>query len=521
MIRTRYAFLLATLASATAPANWSVVMLHPGGGATISEAFGGYGGRQVGNAYYGDNDIRAILWNKTAASAISLQPAGSDSSIAYAATETYQAGRARIGGQTHAGMWFGTAASWVDLHPAGATYSTANGAHGNLQGGQAVIGGVQHAGIWSGTAGSWVDLHPAGATSSVIFGVFGSKQFGQTTVGGVINASLWSSTAGSWTSLHPAGADSSTASCGTNSRQGGYARFGNTFKAAIWSGSAASYVSLHPAGASGSSVSGINGNVQFGYRVVDGHYRACMWTGTVASLEDLHYAVPAQYPDSLAHCLVSDGINEYIIGTVADDQGNSFAMMWVRPLTAAFGFELNKTTVAGQNYVQGTVSLSTTRTLDTTFMTYDNSSLVTTPPTVTLPAGALSKNFQISVTAVTSPINTTLYCRLGSSTQLKPLTLAPLIPTALSFTPSPVIGGQTTTGKVVINGVAGPGGRTIAIFDNSEFSTVPSSVVVPAGANQVSFPITTLPVTSQKTVTVTARVTAGEKTGTFRINPAP
>lgn len=184
-----------------------------------------------------------------------------------------------------------------------------------------------------------------------------------------------------------------------------------------------------------------------------------------------------------------------------------------------FDFVMNKTQVAGANFVQGTVSIPQTQNSPTVFTITDSTQLITTPPTATIATGQTLKNFSIQVQAVNFPVNTTVSAKLGSVTITRPLTLIALIPTALAFTPNPVTGGQSLNCRVVVNGIAGPGGRTIAIFDNSAFSTVPSSVVVPPGGTDVNFTITTIPVTSQKVVTVTARVTQGEKTATFRINP--
>lgn len=186
-----------------------------------------------------------------------------------------------------------------------------------------------------------------------------------------------------------------------------------------------------------------------------------------------------------------------------------------------FSLSLNKSTVAGQNYVLGTVKLGAVRATNTVITTYDNSSLVTTPPSATITAGTTTKNFNIQVMAVNSPIQTTIFAKLGTIVMTQPLTLAPLVPTAMVFTPNPVTAGADSTARLVINGVAGPGGRVVAIFDNSFFSNVPSTVIVPPGASQVLFTIETFPVPSQQLVTITARVSAGEKTGILRINPAP
>jgi len=186
---------------------------------------------------------------------------------------------------------------------------------------------------------------------------------------------------------------------------------------------------------------------------------------------------------------------------------------------AAFDFILNKTQVAGQNFVQGTVSIPEATSSATVFAVSDSTSLVTSPSAVTITAGQTLRNFAIQVTAVNFPVQATVSARLGQTTVTRNLTLVALIPTALAFTPSQVVGGNVVSCRVVVNGVAGPGGRTIAVFDNSPFTTMPSTIVVPPGGTQVIFDIATTPVTIPRVVTLTARVTQGEKTGTFRINP--
>lgn len=185
----------------------------------------------------------------------------------------------------------------------------------------------------------------------------------------------------------------------------------------------------------------------------------------------------------------------------------------------SFDFTLNKSEVAGQNFVQGTVTLPQNAVAPVVATITDSTSLITTPATVTVPTGSASKTFGIQTAAVNFPVSATVSAKIGTITVTRNLTLIALIPTALAFNPNPVIGGNAVTCRVVVNGVAGPSGRTIAVFDNSAFTTMPSTVIVPPGGTEVAFQITTVPVTSTKLVTVTARVTQGEKTATFRINP--
>lgn len=511
--------LLLCLVAASPAAEWSVVFLHPSG-VTSSECTGGSPTQAVGRTEDANGNYHAALWNKTAASWVHLRPTGSDYSIAHAASGTKQGGEATFGSETRAALWSGTAGSYVSLHPLGAFRSYVLGMDGNSQVGIVTIDGADQAALWHGTAASYVQLTPTGATSATALAALGDKQYGGSTFG-TLRAGYWTGTAASWVSLHPTGVTSSCLNCATADRQGGYVEVSGANQAAIWSGTAASYVNLHSAGYAESTVYGMLGNTQVGTRTTTSSVmKACLWTGTAGSVVDLHALLGSGYGFSMARAIVTDGVNDYIYGSAVETTNfTSKAVMWVRPSATNFTFSLNKTVVAGQNSVQGTIAIDAAKPTAIVLTTFDNSSLVTTPPTVTLAANTLIKNFQITVTAVTSPINTTISCKLGAVTQSKPLTLAPLVPTALSFTPNPVTGGSTTTGKVVINGVAGPGGRTIAILDNSPNATCPSTVVVPTGATQVTFPITTTTVTSQKVVTVTARVSAGEKTGTFRINP--
>lgn len=510
-----------TLAAGLASANWTLTILHPSG-MLSSEGFGATGNRQIGSAVTTGGASRAGFWTGTAASWVDLHPAGASESYGIDGSGTKQAGVAVVAGKPNAALWSGTAASFVNLHPAAATESFVVGLDNSKQAGYSIIAGAERACFWSGTAASWVDLHPAGATESLARNVLGSVQVGYAIIGGDFMAGMWSGTAGSWVNLNPSGATESVANTLTATRQGGYAMFGGNTHAGLWAGAANTFADLHPAGVTESYIYDMTDTYQVGFTKNGGGFRAAVWSGTAASFVDLHAQLPAGYSESVCHGISSDGQFVYISGVVLEEATEEFrAAVWKMALAGepTFTFTTNKATVAGQNSVQGTITLSEASASALVYTTYDNSSLVNTPASVTVPAGTTVKNFQITVTAVNSPINTTLYCKRGAVTQSKPLTLTPLIPTALAFTPSTVTGGQPLSCRIVINGVAGPSGRTIAVFDDSPNTTLPSTVTVPPGATQVIFNITTTAVTTAKTVKVTARVSAGEKTGTFRINP--
>ena len=85
--------------------------------------------------------------------------------------------------------------------------------------------------------------------------------------------------------------------------------------------------------------------------------------------------------------------------------------------------------------------------------------------------------------------------------------------------PTPVLGGQTRTGRVNLAAAAGPGGVTVAVSDNSPATNVPSSVLVPAGATYVDFPVVVNAVATATTVTVSATLNGVTKTDTTVVQP--
>lgn len=516
-LRTLLGVSLVVLSASVCPA-WQVTVLHP---TPIGSSFGQgiAGSKQAG---YGEvlGQYHALAWNGSAEDWIDLNPEGSGGSVAFGCSSINQVGWTLLSNVTKASLWSGIAASWVNLAPAGSDASAANGTSGPWQVGYVSFGGLRHAAKWSGTAASWIDLHPNGAEESEAFGVSSLNQAGSVLLGGVYRGALWTGNAASWIDLHPSGATQSVANATSGPSQVGQVAFGGPRLAALWSGSAGSYIDLHPSGAASSQANGVADPYQVGWVSYSVPTEAVIWSGTKTSMVNLHDLLPIHYSSSVASSVSVDGSTVQVFGYGYNENTNrTEALLWTNVEPDSFTFTFNKSSVAGQNSVLGTITVSSVNGSSRVFTTYDNSSLVTTPATVTVPAGATTKSFQITTTAVNTAVNTLIYAKRNYITQTRPLTLSPLVPTALAFTPVQVTGGQIVSCRVVINGVAGPSGRVISVFDNSANATMPSTVTVPPGASQVTFEIATTTVTSLKTVIVTARVSAGEKSGSFRIAP--
>jgi len=244
---------------------------------------GVHGTQQVG--MQGGGTYRAVLWNGSPASAVSLHPAGwGESGLA----DVY-AGR-QVGyvlnldtGINHAGIWSGTSASFIDLNPSGYTYSHANGIFEDIQVGDADA----HAGLWRGTAASFVDLHPVGFVGSWAYDVSENQQVGRV-------SATWG--------------------------------IGN---AALWYGMASSFVNLHPGAATESSAGGVTAGQQVG-EVDD---RAAYWTGSASSYLDLHSYLPAGFAYSSAYDIWDNGDVTRVVGGATDASGN-YAVAWTRVNTS-------------------------------------------------------------------------------------------------------------------------------------------------------------------------------------------
>lgn len=98
---------------------------------------------------------------------------------------------------------------------------------------------------------------------------------------------------------------------------------------------------------------------------------------------------------------------------------------------------------------------------------------------------------------------------------------AAFYPTGLSFSPNPVVGGNTVTGTVTIAQAAPSGGIEVSLVSSNPFGAVLSSstVLVPAGATAATFSVTVLPATSTWTATITASVGSKSLSSTLTVDP--
>jgi hypothetical protein len=146
-------------------------------------------------------------------------------------------------------------------------------------------------------------------------------------------------------------------------------------------------------------------------------------------------------------------------------------------------------------------------------ITSSNSTAVSVPATVTVPAGQSSAGFTITTRSVSVPTPVQLTVWSEGNGDHPVLWVDPGVGTpsasltSLSVSPSSVGGGTSATGTVTLSAAAGSGGVSVSLADNSAAVSTPSSVVVPQGATSATFSITTTSVATTTLATLTA--TAG------------
>ena len=167
---------------------------------------------------------------------------------------------------------------------------------------------------------------------------------------------------------------------------------------------------------------------------------------------------------------------------------------------------LNPTSVPGGGTSTGTVTLTGPAPGGGAVVTLSssNTSAAQVPASVTVPANAITAAFTITTSAVGSNTTVTISGTYGA-TQTASLTVITGSASSVTLNPISVVGGGSSTGTVTLAAAAPVGGAIVALSSsNTGLAQVPSSVTVAAGATSATFTVTTTPVSSNATVTISA-----------------
>lgn len=201
------------------------------------------------------------------------------------------------------------------------------------------------------------------------------------------------------------------------------------------------------------------------------------------------------------------------------------AFLTIRPTPAVSTLTLAPDAVVGGSPSAGTVTLNSAAPAGGQVVVLStNSNLLTVPPRVAVKAGETTGSFTILTNSVVSPVTANIVATLGDSQKTAQLTINPApAPAVSAFTlsPSSVLSGEYSVGRVTLSGPASSEGQVVVLSSNSTLLTVPPRVVVKAGETAGSFTILTGSVISPETATITATSGNSRKTAQLTINPVP
>jgi hypothetical protein len=200
-----------------------------------------------------------------------------------------------------------------------------------------------------------------------------------------------------------------------------------------------------------------------------------------------------------------------ITATVEGDSksANITVSPWLTALT------LSNDTVTGGNPVGGRITIY--RNAPNGGVNVNMASTVpavaSVPAIVTVPAGLNTATFDVTTTGVANPQTVDISATYLGLTRTVTLTVIPARLYSLSFIPTVVSGGTSISGIVQLDGGAPNGiGVTIALAADNPAVTVPLSVVILPQTSSIQFPATTLFVSANTSVNITAQYAGDTRT---------
>jgi len=216
--------------------------------------------------------------------------------------------------------------------------------------------------------------------------------------------------------------------------------------------------------------------------------------------------------------------SRFVILPLGDPNPSVWLFEQSSPPSTLSSLTLSPSSVTGGNSSTGTVTLSVPAPSGDAVVSLSSSdtSVATVPSSVTVPAGATTATFTVNTSTVTTSASVTISASYGGGTQTASLTVTPSpLPTLSSLTLSPtsVVGGaQSSTGTVTLNGPAPAGGAQVLLSSsNTGAATVPSSVIVPAGATSAIFTVNTSMVLISTSATISASYNSTTQTASLAV----
>lgn len=149
------------------------------------------------------------------------------------------------------------------------------------------------------------------------------------------------------------------------------------------------------------------------------------------------------------------------------------------------------------------------------------SAVASMPGAVTVPVGASSATFTVSTNVVSAATTVKLTAKANGVTVVGSFIAVVNVPKSMSFNPSSLIGGASSTGTIALNGLAPVDTQVTLniISGGTAVASIPSSLMVPANSSSGTFTVTTNHVVTSTSVQISATANGGSKTATLTVKP--
>lgn len=182
---------------------------------------------------------------------------------------------------------------------------------------------------------------------------------------------------------------------------------------------------------------------------------------------------------------------------------------------------LNPTSVLGGSSSTGTITLSAPAPASGAIVTLTSSSpsLAPVPSSITVAANATTATFNITTNPVATNTSVTISGTYNAITRNATFTVTAPLLNSLVLNPTSVVGGSSSTGTVTLTGRAPTAGILVRLSSsNTSRATVPLSVTVAGGLTTATFNVTSIPVSSSGSASITASYNNRTRSGWLTVN---
>ena len=186
------------------------------------------------------------------------------------------------------------------------------------------------------------------------------------------------------------------------------------------------------------------------------------------------------------------------------------------PLLVSVG--IAPASIVGGNVATGTVTLARSAPAGgATISLGASNTTLGVQASVTVPAGSSTSTFGVATAGVAVSETDTVTATLRTAKVSAAVTVLPASLASLTISPNSVVGGNSATATLSLNGKAPSGGAVVPLTSSVASVLVPTSVTIPSGSSQSTFSVQTKPVATTIGATISAQVNSISVSGTLTV----